>query len=149
MSQRPMRLYFGRTLVFVILFQALHGELSLLSDEAKRDPRGPGTIGMGKRLQELAARSNPINNIFLNSERVKLIEAEIAKTTDPVLLRALRFSLASELLDAGQNTAALKEFEDVKQDLKNSAPEAFRRNWSKLKHEEALCWIRTGEITNC
>jgi len=104
---------------------------------------------MAERLQKLAAQANPVNNIFLNPERVKLLQVEVARTTDPTQLQITRFSLACELLDSGQNTEALQEFEAVEQALKTSKPQEFQRNWSKLKHKEALCWLRIGEMTNC
>src|SRR6266481_623229 len=103
-----------------LLFCTLFGAFPCLSDEPERDPRGPGTIRMAERLQKLAAQANPVNNIFLNSERVKHLQAEVVKTTEPSQLQSLRFSLACELLDSGQNTEALQEFEAVEQALKAS-----------------------------
>src|SRR5882672_6564810 len=132
-----------------LLFCTCFGALTCLADEPQRDPRGPGTIRMAERLQKLAAQANPVNNIFLNSERVQLLRAEVARTTEPSQLQSLRFSLACELLDSGQNMEALQEFEAVEQALKTSNPQEFQRNWSKLKHKEALCWLRIGEMTNC
>src|SRR5215470_5754361 len=81
-------------LVFATVWVA-HG------DEAKPDPRGPGTIKMAKTLQEVAAAENPVNNIFLNTERAELIRKELAKPSAKQK-RELRFSLATELLDSGQ-----------------------------------------------
>ena len=117
------------------------GALTCLSGEPQRDPRGLGTIRMADRLQKLAAQANPANNIFLNPERVKLLQAEVAKATDPTQLQIMKFSLASELLDSGQNVEALQEFEAVEQALKTSNPQAYLGNWTKLKHKEALCWM--------
>jgi len=120
-----------------------------LSADAQHDPRGPGTLRMAERLEQLASQANPVNNIFLNSERAKLLRIEVARATDPQQLQTLRYSLASELLDSGQNVEALQEFEGVEQTLKQTNAETYRRNWARLKHKEALCWIRIGEITNC
>ena len=119
------------------------------SGEPPREWRRPGTIRMAERLERLAEQANPVNNIFLNPERVKLLQAEIVKATEPQQVRILRYSLASELLDSGQNLEALHEFEAVAQDLKASNPQAYQRMWGKLKFKEALCWMRIGEITNC
>jgi len=104
---------------------------------------------MAERLEQLARQANPVNNIFLNAERVNLLQVEVTKTTDPQQLQILKYSLASELLDSGQNIEALQEFEGVEQTLKDTNPDMYRRNWARLKHKEALCWIRIGEITNC
>src|SRR5258706_6065514 len=147
----PVRIVLGggqsRWLYF--LFGTFVGVLACFSDDLGPDPRGPGTIRMAGRLQKLASQANPVNNIFLNSERVKLLQAEVARTTEPSQLQSLKFSLACELLDSGQNTEALQEFEAVEQALKASKPQELQRNWSKLKHKEALCWLRIGEMTNC
>jgi hypothetical protein len=119
------------------------------SAEAQLDPRGPGTIRMAERLEQLAQHADPVNNIFLNAERAKMLQAEVAKATDPQQLQILKYSLASELLDSGQNVEALREFEAVEEALKGQKPEIYQRNWAKLKYKEALCWMRIGEITNC
>src|SRR5712691_9679960 len=81
-------------------------------------PCGPGTLRMAERLEALASQANPVNNIFLNAERAKLLRIEVARATDPQQLQTLRYSLASELLDSGQNVEALQEFEGVEQTLK-------------------------------
>src|SRR5882724_3206431 len=83
----------GRAVGWVcLLFCTFYGAPTCLSDEPQRDPRGPGTIRMAERLQKLAAQANPVNNIFLNSERVKLLQAEVARTTEPSQLQTMRFS---------------------------------------------------------
>jgi hypothetical protein len=149
--QRAVRSLLGRdqTTRLCFLFCTLICVLDCLGDDLQRDPRGPGTIRMAERLQRLAAQANPVNNIFLNSERVKLLQAEVAKTTEPSQFQSMRFSLATELLDSGQNMEALQEFEATEQAFKTSNPQGLLRNWSKLKHKEALCWMRIGEMTNC
>jgi len=38
---------------------------------------------MAERLQKLAQLVNPMNTIFLSDESAKLLQAELAKTTDP------------------------------------------------------------------
>jgi len=104
---------------------------------------------MAQRLERLADQANPVNNIFLNDERVKLLRAEVAKATQPGQSLALKYSLASELLDAGNNLEALQEFESVEESLKAANPKAYKQNWSKIHFKEALCWMRIGEMTNC
>jgi hypothetical protein len=119
------------------------------SAQPTHDPRGPGTIRMAERLQKLAAQADPVKNIFLNAERARLLQTEVAKVADPGQHLGLQYSLACELLDSGQNTEALEQFERAEQEFKGYRPEAFQRNWSKLKFKQALCWMRIGELTNC
>jgi hypothetical protein len=104
---------------------------------------------MAERLKKLADQANPVNNIFLNPERAEMLKVEVARAKEPQQIQTLKYSLACELLDSGQNTQALKEFQEVEQTLKESNPQIYQRNWSKLKHKEALCWMRIGEMTNC
>jgi hypothetical protein len=135
--------------LFCVLLSMFHAPHTSLSAEPPRERRGPGTIRMAERLEKLSQQANPVNNIFLNPERAKLLEAEVGKATDPQQLQILKYSWACELLDSGQNAQALQEFQDVEQGLKTSNPQAYGRFWGKLKHKEALCWMRIGEMTNC
>ena len=132
-----------------LILCALVGTLTPLSAETLRDPRGPGTIRMAERLERLADQANPVNNIFLNAERAKLLRSEVAATKDPAQHLSMQFSLACEYLDSGQNAEALQEFETVERRFKTFNQEGYRKNWSKLKFKEALCWMRIGEVTNC
>src|SRR5262245_18437673 len=95
------------------------------SEGVQRDPRGPGTIRMAERLEELAQRANPVNNIFLNVERAKLLQVELEKATTPSQRESVGFSLAGELLDSDQNLEALQQYEAVEQALKASNPESY------------------------
>jgi hypothetical protein len=104
---------------------------------------------MADRLQILAGRANPLKNIFLSTERAKLLQAELAKAPDTSQHLNLQYSLACELLDSGQNTEALQEFEAFEAGLKTFNSDFYQKNWSKLKLKEALCWMRIGELTNC
>jgi hypothetical protein len=104
---------------------------------------------MAERLQDLANRTNPENNIFLNNERARLLQIELDRATAPAQRRIIEYSLAGELLDSGQNAEALLKFEAVEKDLAASDPQTLSRNWARLKLKEALCWMRIGEVTNC
>jgi len=81
----PFRECGGRVCLLCCTF---FGAFTCIADEPQRDPRGPGTIRMAERLQTLAAQANPVNNIFMNSERVKLLQAKIATNTEPSQLLA-------------------------------------------------------------
>jgi len=149
MSQRTTRLALARICALIILCQVVFGARSALSDEAKRDPRGPGTIRMAERLEKLAQQADPMNNPFLSIERVKLLQPVVAATTDTNKQQELTYFLACTLLNAGQNAEALRRFEDLEQTAKALDPETFLRNRTNLKISEALCWMRIGELTNC
>jgi hypothetical protein len=132
-----------------VLLGVLGLSIGWAGEPTAQEYRRPSTIRMAARLQQLADQANPVNNIFLNPDRVRLLQAEIAKTSDPVQIQILRYSLASELLDSGMNAEALNEFTAVEASLKQSNAVIYERNWGKFKFKEALCWMRIGEVTNC
>jgi len=72
-----------------------------LAEEAKRDVRGRGTRRMAERLQTIADQVNPIENLFLSKERVRILQGVVAATTDTKQRELQTFHLASELLNAG------------------------------------------------
>jgi len=135
--------------VLLSLLCALSGARSASAQQVKQDPRGPGTIRMAERLEKLAQHSNPMKNKFLSAPRADVLESVLARTTDPNEREGLRFSLASELLNAGRNLEALHEFEGLEQAVAAADPEGLRLNRTRLKIHEALCWLRIGELTNC
>ena len=146
--RRPMKLLFWAALV-LLPFCAGYAQPQQPAPGTQRDPRGPGTIRMAKRLEQVAAQVNPMKNRFLSTERVHALEPLLASVTDTRQRGELTFRLASELLNAGRNAEALKWFEELEQTVKSVDPEAFLRNQASLKIEEALCWMRIGEMTNC
>ncbi len=104
---------------------------------------------MAQRLAKLAERSNPMNNPFLSTERVKLLKPAVAATTDPIKRQEENYFLACTLLNAGQNEEALQMFDEVERILPGLDAADFNRNRTSMKIKQALCWMRIGEITNC
>src|SRR5260370_25164369 len=96
-----------------------------LLETRQRDPRGPGTIRMAERLQKLAQQVHPMNTIFLSDECVKLLQAELATTTDPNQRHDRTFALASEPQNAGQNPEALRQLEELQKTLKALHPHRY------------------------
>lgn len=113
------------------------------------DPRGPGTLSMAQRLERLAARANPANNRFLSAQRAENLLQAAAQITDPDKRDELSFLLGTELLNAGRNSEALQQFDRLEQSLKERNPHLLRRNLINLRVDQALCWLRMGEWTNC
>jgi len=131
-----------------VLFLSAESSLAA-SPESKADTRGAGTIAMGERLRKIAAQAQPMNNRFLSSERVISLQGSLAATTNPERRDELEYSLASELLNAGRNAEALNQFEALGDDLRRSNPREFALNRANFSVNEALCWMRIGELTNC
>jgi hypothetical protein len=136
-------------MVMASLFLTFGAATLAPGQQTKKDPRGPGTLKMAQRLEKLAQDALPMKNKFLNDQRANIYHSMLASCTDPLQREGLRFFFASELLNAGRNQEALREFETLEQTVATSDPEALRLNRRRLKLQEALCWLRIGEITNC
>ncbi len=112
------------------------------------DTRKPGTIKMAAMIDRIAARANPMGNLFLSRERVAGLSAAIA--ANPALTNApeMMFKYGSELLNAGQNEKALEAFNRVEQ--LGRATETFRdANEANVRLNQALCHMRMAEFRNC
>lgn len=105
-----------------------------------------GTREMARLLQEIASEVDPMKNPFLNAERAELLEKRAATNNADL---ATRFSLGTELLNAGRNLEALRLFEQVEKTLVGGNPVLLQQNLANLKVNQALCWLRMGELTNC
>jgi hypothetical protein len=112
------------------------------------DPRKPGTIRMARRLAELATSADRVSNPFLNEGRVAALQARLRSNPPASELSELRFSLGKELLAAGQNEAALKEFRSFHEiSLQQGA--LLPENKINLLLNQALCHLRIAELQNC
>ena len=136
-------------LVVLGLLQVSLPPFLTLAAEAPHDLRGPGTLRMVRRLQELAEHADPMKASCLNVERAKVLASILTTTADPKKRLEIAFELGSELLNSGQNTLALGVFDKLEQTVKARDPEAYRSNRASLKINEALCWLRIGEMANC
>jgi len=115
---------------------------------APGDPRKPGTIRMAARLEALALQSDPRANRFLNRERAATLRSMIAANPEITNSAQTIFRYGIELLDSGQNVAALDAFRRV------AALSREHRTWEgrneiNVTLDEALCYLRMGEQRNC
>ena len=145
MIQKTTRPRPGRIYAWLILFQLFAGAPFALSGELKRDLRGPGTIRMAERLQRIAEQVNPMNNLFLSTDRAKLLQSVVAKTSDAS--RRNELTLAAELLNAGRNREALHEFEELEQTLAASRPRELALNATAWPGTEGSLELTEGRAT--
>jgi hypothetical protein len=61
----------------------------------------------------------------------------------------LEFAYARELLQAGQNQAALQAFDVLEQDIKAVSPELWEAQGSAIVIQRATTWLRIAEEQNC
>src|SRR5438270_8797437 len=85
----------------------LAGRPSLTATGAGTNYLGAGTKAMAERLKQIAKKANPAHNPFLNRQRADLDRARLALSTDKDEQFQLTLDLSQELLNAGDNEAAL------------------------------------------
>src|SRR5262249_13741369 len=77
------------------------------------DVRGPGTIRMAERLEEIARRANPMQNRFLAAGQVPMLREAMAKSLELARDPSMHFRLGTALLNSGSNLEALASFDAV------------------------------------
>jgi hypothetical protein len=134
------RVVFGAALL--ILNSAAIGEGAGLPTNAVVKP---GTAKMAALLDQLVRKARPTENMFLSVERAAIMRAKVAAAPRTAESVPLHFGLGAELLNAGQNEAALAEFRLVEQLDRNPTPV----NRINTLLNQALSYMRMGELRNC
>ena len=122
---------------------------------AKTPSRGPavdadGTAEMAALLKERAAAVNVERLLFpVNDRRAKLFAEQLKKPMRPALRLPLEFAYARELVQAGENEAALQAFADLEQDIKGVSPALWQAQGSAILIQKATTWLRIAEEQNC
>ena len=108
-----------------------------------------GTQRMAQRLEQIAQRTmaNPRQQMYANTARVEWLRG-LQPPPQPQAQMQYRVTLAQELLRAGQNQAAIDQFEDLLAllDQYPNAPESYRL---AVKDYLAISYMRLGEMQNC
>ena len=111
--------------------------------------QGPGTLKMIARLEEIARTADPGQNVYLNSERVHLIERNISRSTNDVAAAGLRLQLANELMRAGQAERSAREFEGVLSFVRTNHLSLNAQTKSDTEMRLGMAYMRIGEQQNC
>lgn len=104
---------------------------------------------MAARLKELAEKSNPGRNRFLNKERVAGFEARLRGTTNLALINELGELYATELLNSGQSEQAMKQFQLLSEFYREVPEFAAPGKSLGMMLGGAMSAIRLGEQENC
>ena len=143
------------TFALVIVLSRLAAAESGVVDPVCRAPalgngrQGSGTLKMIARLEEIARTSDPGQNVYLNSERVRMIERSIARSTNNVVSSGLRLQLANELLRAGEAEKSAREFEDVLAFVRSNGLSLNPQTKSDIGVRLGMAYMRIGEQQNC
>ncbi len=121
------------------------------------EPPGPeqaaSTRRMAERLEEIAGNADPALHIYVNAERVEYFRSQVehlratTAANDPQgkdLLLKTRFTLANELLRAGQFEEAVKSFRQLQAETVGK-PQVQHI----LQVLLGLSYLRLGEQENC
>ena len=121
------------------------------------EPSGPeqaaSTRRMAERLEEIAGNADPALHIYVNAERVKYFRSQVehlratTAANDPQgkdLLLKTRFTLANELLRAGQFEEAVQNFRQLQAETVGK-PQVQHM----LQVLLGLSYLRLGEQENC
>jgi hypothetical protein len=104
---------------------------------------------MAKRLADINKNLNRAKNEFQNKARAEALKQQLTSTTlSPEQQIILHYNLGAELLNSGDNQAALLEFEWVEKNASAHGP-IPPENKINLRLNQALCYMRMGEQINC
>jgi len=117
--------------------------------ELPRDPRGPGTLEMARRLADFVERADPMENRFLNPGRIGSYQRALLQHPSPEEELQTRFLLSGELLQANRLGEALDEVRRVRSLAGSLGMPMIDANDINLSLREALCHLRRGELANC
>ncbi|MEL7059902.1 MAG: VCBS repeat-containing protein, partial [Acidobacteriota bacterium] len=110
--------------------------------------RPAGTRRMVARLQALRDDASPMSNVFMNHERVAMLEAQ-PLPADPVARVRAEVIFANELLRAGRSQEATERLGDLVRRLEADPtphPAGLAR---RLREQLAVAHLRIGEQQNC
>ena len=147
-TQQPWRI-FRLLLAYFSTFCVVAIPSMTRAQESPVDPRGPGTREMARLLESLIEKNNPMENRFLNLQRIDTYQAALKENSDPRRELELRFQLATELLQVNRLDDAAIEIQRVRATAKALELPLLEANDINLSIREALCHMRRGELANC
>ena len=109
----------------------------------------PGTVEMVERLQRLRAETDPRTNIYLNARRVALLKEGIGRANSKRQELLWRFTLAKELLRAGESQAAVDELESLERWWTDSGRPMGPQDRQRFRDQMAISMLRIAEQENC
>lgn len=107
----------------------------------------PEVSTVAEMLQLLAKHSNPAKNIFLNTQRVEALIAQVQPDAELSASGELVYSLAQELNRAGRSAEAITEFSRLLRWLEEN--QGQRSDVLLIKKALAMAYLRLGEQENC
>jgi hypothetical protein len=107
------------------------------------------TRRMAALLAKITREGDPMKNLFRNTERVALLRAVEAASSDPQQQFKTKIQLAQDLLGAGYPEDSLREHEAIEKIMQDNNVPVDDVVVRELMTSKALCYLRMGENDNC
>ncbi len=107
------------------------------------------TRRMAALLAKITREADPLRNPFRNAEQAQLLRQKLEQISDPAEILQTRIRLAWQLLDSGEPSGALKQYEIIKQTMLDNKVPLEKQSEPEWLTFEAVCYLRMGELENC
>jgi hypothetical protein len=114
-----------------------------------RGPVAPSTEKMYQRLEAIIQATDPMDNSFMNTARVKVYRQRITGVRNPTEFLTVQFQLIEELLRVGDVAAALSEMGKLEEFTKANGSLVSTKNKGLIRMLQAIAYLRQGEQDNC
>ncbi len=104
---------------------------------------------MAKRLLETAASTDPMDNLYRNSEQVRLLKARLDAAPGGQAAGQLKVRYAEQLLLAGRTEDAIAAFEEMAERFSSMGQQVPRALTSELDRMLIMAYLRLAEEQNC
>ncbi len=142
-----------RRFIHLICISFFAGQVSFAA-AARGDVRGQGTIKMAERLAALRREGDPLKNPFLNRAAAKLFGQQLRdllsqRRRSVSQAVSLYFKYAYELLHAGENRAAIQQFDALENLIQARKVPLSKAKADIITINRILAHLRLGEQENC
>lgn len=138
-----------RTLCSLLSTLLLLCAATVFAGPAPAEYQSQGTRSMAQRLEDLAAKSDPRNNLFLSDLRAEMFKIRLNSVPEGKDMLKWQSEYAAELLNAGRPEDALREFLRLGQLAEKHDPAFLQQNQRLYLLQLALSHLRRGEQDNC
>ena len=109
----------------------------------------PGTTRMVELLELIRENADPIQNPYLNTQRVEVMRRAVDSATDLRTEVNRRIDLARELIFAGQCEEGIEQIQTIRQRMAMLTAPPSPRAERFLQDMEIIAHLRLGELENC
>ncbi|MEM7349698.1 MAG: CRTAC1 family protein [Acidobacteriota bacterium] len=134
----------AHSILFTVLVTACHPVV----ETAPPKTRAPGSERMAQRLALLADAARPLENTFVNQERLALMRS-FESPAEPSGRARAEFRLANEMLRAGRSAEAVERFNTLAETVRTPGSPLGPEFGRQIRSLLAAAHLRVGEQENC